>query len=363
MARSFAGKILSFEGAAGWRDSLDLQGKRVVFTNGCFDLLHAGHVRYLAEARALGDALVVGLNADVSVQQLKGPGRPINAEADRAEVISALRSVDAVVVFGEQRATKLIRALRPHVYAKGGDYTVESLNPEERNVLMDCGSEIRILPLVAGKSTTQMLSHAEELEAEESDRPIRLGVLGSGRGTNLLGLLASIGSGTLNAEVRLVLSDVEQSGILELAESHGLNTAFVDPGAHPWRLQESAQKEIVDRLRAAQVDLVALSGFMRILKDPILRAFPGRILNTHPSLLPKYPGRDAWKQALTAGEKETGCSVHLVDAGIDTGPILKQRAVPIVAGDTAQELHQRIQVAENRIYPQAIAELWNQLRA
>ena len=132
-------------------------GKKLVFTNGCFDLLHPGHVRYLQQARALGDALLVALNGDVSVRALKGPTRPINSEHDRAEVIAALACVDYVTIFHTERITELARSIRPQVYAKGGDYTVESLDPGERGALDEVGSEIRILPLVPGKSTTSIL--------------------------------------------------------------------------------------------------------------------------------------------------------------------------------------------------------------
>lgn len=133
-------------------------GRRLVFTNGCFDVLHAGHVRYLEGARQLGDALVVGLNGDESVRILKGENRPINGQDDRAEVLAGLRSVDAVVIFPEVRATALIEKLRPDVYVKGGDYTVASLNPEERAVLESIGCEIGFVPLVPGRSTTSTLA-------------------------------------------------------------------------------------------------------------------------------------------------------------------------------------------------------------
>ena len=133
------------------------QGRRLVFTNGCFDLLHVGHVRYLQQARALGDALLVALNGDSSVRALKGPTRPINSEADRAEVLAALACVDYVTLFHTERVTDVIRAIRPQVYAKGGDYTVASLDPGERGALEEAGAEIRILPLVPGKSTTSII--------------------------------------------------------------------------------------------------------------------------------------------------------------------------------------------------------------
>ena len=132
-------------------------GRRLVFTNGCFDLLHVGHLRYLQAARALGDALLVAVNGDASVRALKGPTRPINSEDDRAEVLAALACVDYVTTFHTERVTDLVRAIRPQVYAKGGDYTLDSLNPEERAALEEVGAEIRLLPLVPGKSTTATL--------------------------------------------------------------------------------------------------------------------------------------------------------------------------------------------------------------
>ncbi|MGK0184991.1 MAG: formyltetrahydrofolate-dependent phosphoribosylglycinamide formyltransferase [Verrucomicrobiales bacterium] len=359
MPASLESRIMTAEAAAAWRDALDQQGKRVVFTNGCFDLLHTGHVRYLEQARALGDALVVALNSDSSVSALKGPDRPINAEQDRAEVMAALRAVDAVVIFSAPRATALIETIRPHIYAKGGDYTVDSLNPEERRALESCGAEVQILSLVPGRSTTDTVAAMKNTSPEKDlNRPIRLGILGSGKGTNLTGILAAMGAGTLNAQIATVLSDVENSGILTQAENFNLPHAYVDPGEHPNRLADAAQKEIRDRLRAADVDILVLCGFMRILKEPVLSAFAGRAVNTHPSLLPKYPGREAWKQALAAGESETGCTIHLVDAGIDSGEILTQHNVPIKANDTPDALHRRIQLEENTHYPAAIAALW-----
>ena len=133
-------------------------GARVVFTNGCFDILHAGHVRYLAAARALGDYLILGLNSDASVRRLKGETRPVNDENDRAAVVGALKSVDAVVIFGEDTAEALIDEVRPAVYVKGGDYTRETL-PESR-VVEAYGGEVAFIPLVAGKSTTNIIERA-----------------------------------------------------------------------------------------------------------------------------------------------------------------------------------------------------------
>ena len=151
-------KIQPLAGIVRYRDLLADEGQRLVFTNGCFDLLHVGHVRYLQAARALGEALVVAVNGDASVRALKGPTRPINGEHDRAEVLAALGCVDYVVIFDTERVTELVHAIRPHVYAKGGDYTVEQLNAEERWALGEVGADIHILPLVPGKSTTAMIA-------------------------------------------------------------------------------------------------------------------------------------------------------------------------------------------------------------
>ena len=138
--------------------TLRAAGARVVFTNGCFDILHAGHVRYLAAARALGDVLILGLNSDASVRRLKGETRPVNSAADRAEVVGALASVDYVVIFGEDTAEELIARVRPAVYAKGGDYTRETL-PEAR-IVESYGGEVAFIPLVEGKSTTGIIERA-----------------------------------------------------------------------------------------------------------------------------------------------------------------------------------------------------------
>ena|SRR5438477_9563923 len=142
------------------------RGRRLVFTNGCFDLLHVGHVRYLEAARALGDALLVAINGDESVGRLKGDGRPLNRESDRAEVVAALACVDHVVIFPELRATALLERVCPAIYAKGGDYTADSLNADERSALERIGTEIRILPFVAGHSTSSLLAKMKTLGCE-----------------------------------------------------------------------------------------------------------------------------------------------------------------------------------------------------
>jgi len=150
-------KLKTAEEMVSIRDSLEAQGRKLVFTNGCFDLLHVGHVRYLQQARELGDALVVAVNGDASVRAIKGQTRPINSEMDRAEVLAALECVSYVTIFPSIRVTELAESVRPQVYAKGGDYTIESLDQEERAVLEAAGSRICILPLVPGKSTTAII--------------------------------------------------------------------------------------------------------------------------------------------------------------------------------------------------------------
>jgi len=350
--------ISSLEDARTLRDRLDAAGRRLVFTNGVFDLLHAGHVRYLAQARALGDALVVALNSDASVRALKGPTRPLNPADDRAEVLLALRSVDAVVVFDGERCTEAIAAIKPHIYAKGGDYTPASLNREEKAALDDAGTEIHILDLVAGRSTTATIGKMKDggtAGAPATAKP-KLAVLGSGKGSNFEAILAAIASGMLDAEVVLVLSDNADARILQLARDAGIRAVAVNPGPHPNKLDDAAQKEICDRLRASGADLVVLAGFMKRLREPVISAFADRILNVHPSLLPAFPGREAWVQALAAGATETGCTVHLVDAGLDSGRPLAQARVPILATDDAEAVRARINAAEMALYPRAIGE-------
>lgn len=351
---------LSLAEAARLRDDLDARDRKLVFTNGCFDLLHAGHVRYLNQARALGDALLVAVNSDASVRALKGPTRPVNSENDRAEVLAALRAVDGVVVFSEERATRLIEAIRPHVYAKGGDYTVDSLNPEERAALDAAGSAIHILPLVPGRSTTATLQRAAS--PETGPHRLRLGVLGSGQGSNLRAILDAIASGHLDAEVVLALSDQADCAFLQTAHAAGIDARHVDPGPQPRRLGDAAQKEIAEHLLRARVDLVVLAGFMKILRAPVLDAFAERIVNVHPSLLPHFKGANAPQQALDAGVSETGCSVHLVNAEIDAGRILGQGRVPVLPGDTAESLHDRIKQAEHELLPRVLAE-WSKKSA
>ena len=155
-------KILSHSELSRRADEIRQAGQRLVLTNGCFDLLHVGHVRYLQQARKLGDFLVVAVNGDDSVRALKGAGRPLNSEDDRAEVLAALECVDFVTIFPDVRATQVIEALRPAIYVKGGDYTLESLDPEEVTALKRVGAEIKTLPLISGKSTSSLIERMQQ---------------------------------------------------------------------------------------------------------------------------------------------------------------------------------------------------------
>ena len=186
-------------------------------------------------------------------------------------------------------------------------------------------------------------------------KKLALGILGSGKGSNCRAILEQISIGKLEAEARLVVSDVFDAGILDIAREFGVANVYLPPGKFRTRLEPNVEMELVRLLKEAGVELVVLAGFMRLLKEPMLEAYPGRIINIHPSLLPKFPGIESWKQALAAGEKVTGCSVHYVDAGIDSGEIITQRKVPVLPGDTAESLHARIQAAERVLYPEVIA--------
>jgi phosphoribosylglycinamide formyltransferase-1 len=188
---------------------------------------------------------------------------------------------------------------------------------------------------------------------------LKLGVLGSGKGSNFRAIADAIACGELAAEVRIVISDVESAGILALAREHGLRAEFVPPGRFKTKLEPEAEERVVALLREAGVEWVVLAGYMRMIKPALLEAFPRRIVNIHPSLLPAFPGLEAWRQALAAGVAKTGCTVHYVDAGMDTGEIIAQREVPVLAGDTAESLHARIQVAEHALYPAVLAGLPN----
>jgi phosphoribosylglycinamide formyltransferase-1 len=189
------------------------------------------------------------------------------------------------------------------------------------------------------------------------ERKFRIGVLGSGKGSNFVAIADACSAGSMPAEVALVLSDVADAGILARARERGIPARFISPGKFRTKLDEDAERAYVAALRAADVDLIALAGFMRVLKDEFLRAFVGRVVNIHPSLLPSFPGLAAWQQALAHGVRVTGCTVHFVDAGVDSGPVIGQQTVPVLDDDTAETLHQRIQAAEHALYPQCMAAI------
>jgi len=184
--------------------------------------------------------------------------------------------------------------------------------------------------------------------------PLRIGVLGSGSGSNMQSVLDAIDAGTLNAELRLVLADVADAKILDRARRHNIPCAWLDCAPFKTKLDGEAEQRCIALLKEKDVDTVVLAGFMRIVKPGLLKAFPGRVLNIHPALLPAFPGLHAWTQALEYGAKVAGCTVHFVDEGTDTGPIIVQRSVPVLTGDTPETLHARIQVEEHKAYPEAL---------
>jgi phosphoribosylglycinamide formyltransferase-1 len=188
-------------------------------------------------------------------------------------------------------------------------------------------------------------------------KKFRLGVLGSGKGSNFVAIAEACASGKIPAEIAVVISDVAEAGILQHARAQGLRAEFIAPGKFRTKLDDDAERAFIDTLQNAKVDLIVLAGFMRILKGEFLRVFANRVVNIHPSLLPAFPGLEAWKQALDYGVKFTGCTVHFVDQGVDTGPIIAQRTVPVLPGDTPESLHKRIQLAEWELYPEAVGAL------
>jgi phosphoribosylglycinamide formyltransferase 1 len=185
----------------------------------------------------------------------------------------------------------------------------------------------------------------------------RIGVLGSGKGSNFVAIADACAAGKIPAAIGLVLSDVESAGILGHARERNIPARFIAPGKFRTKLDEDAENAYIQAMGEAKVDLIVLAGFMRVLKGDFLRAFEGRIVNIHPSLLPSFPGLEAWRQALDAGVKVTGCTVHFVDAGVDSGPIIGQQTVPVLDEDTSETLHQRIHAAEHELYPKCVTAL------
>ena len=190
-----------------------------------------------------------------------------------------------------------------------------------------------------------------------SSHKFRIGVLGSGKGSNFVAIADACAAGRIPAEIAIVLSDLQQSGILQHASERNLPAHFIEPGKFRTKLDDDAERNFVAELRRAKVALIVLAGFMRVLKGEFLRAFEGRVINIHPSLLPSFPGLEAWKQAFEHGVKVTGCTVHFVDAGVDSGPIIAQQTVPVLDSDTPESLHHRIQMTEHELYPKCVAAL------
>ena len=183
---------------------------------------------------------------------------------------------------------------------------------------------------------------------------LRLAVLGSGSGSNMQSILDAINAGTLDAEIVCVLADVEDAFILERARRAGIPAQYLSCAPFKTKLEGLAEEEWIRVIKSYGADTIVLAGFMRIVKAGLLNAFPNRVLNIHPALLPSFPGLHSWKQALDYGAKVAGCTVHFVDAGTDSGPIIVQRPVPVLEGDTPETLHARIQEQEHLAFPEAL---------
>jgi phosphoribosylglycinamide formyltransferase-1 len=183
---------------------------------------------------------------------------------------------------------------------------------------------------------------------------LHLGVLGSGSGSNMQSIVDAVEAGHLDADIRLVLADVPDAKILDRAKKHGIPSMYLDCAPWKTKLEGPAEDKCISLLKEAGVDTVVLAGFMRIVKPKLLEAFPNRVLNIHPAILPAFPGVHSWTQALDYGCKVAGVTVHFVDAGTDSGPIIVQKTVPVEEDDTPETLHARIQVQEHLAYPEAL---------
>jgi phosphoribosylglycinamide formyltransferase 1 len=191
------------------------------------------------------------------------------------------------------------------------------------------------------------------------ENPLRIAVLGSGSGSNCQSIIDAIETGDLNASIVCVITDVEDAPILARAQRHGIPAEYISGAPYKTKIDGAAQDAYISRLRESGAEVIVLAGFMRIIKEGLLDAYPGRVINIHPSLLPAFPGLHAWKQALDYGTKVAGCTVHFVDAGTDTGPIIVQNSVPILDDDTPESLHARIQIEEHQAYPEALRAIEN----
>lgn len=183
---------------------------------------------------------------------------------------------------------------------------------------------------------------------------LSIAILGSGKGSNAQSILDAIDAGRLDARVVCMISDVADAYILERARQRNIPAEFIDCAPFKTKLDGAAEQRVLETLRRYRADFIALAGFMRIVKAGLLREYAGRIVNIHPALLPAFPGLHSWKQALDCGAKVAGCTVHFVDEGTDTGPIITQRTVPVMDADTPETLHARIQEQEHIAYPQAL---------
>jgi phosphoribosylglycinamide formyltransferase-1 len=187
--------------------------------------------------------------------------------------------------------------------------------------------------------------------------PLRIAVLGSGSGSNCQSIIDAIEAKNLNAEIVCVITDVADATILERARRHNIPAIYISGDPYKTKIDGKAEQAYIECIKKYNADIVVLAGFMRIIKNGILKEFQGRIINIHPSLLPAFPGLYAWKQALEYGTKVAGCTVHFVDEGTDTGPIIVQKTVPVMPDDTPESLHARIQLQEHIAYPEAIRTL------
>ena len=332
MAQPVDFKPMTAAEARALRDRLHREGRRVVFTNGCFDLLHAGHVRYLEQARRLGDALIVGLNSDASVRELKGPGRPLNSEFDRAEVLSGLRAVDGVVVFDSLRATELIRELKPHLYAKGGDYTPESLERSERDALAEAGSVIRILPLLPGRSTTGLIQKVNPslrvaLWGPDYHDLVRFLLDLPRQGLSQIQLVLVIAADLSSANQQIL----DQKGVVTLSGA-GSQGGLGEPiwGAGLQALSEHR----VDLLVVAPGASSFLAEFGAELKLPALCLHHGSMPGSDPA--------ESLSEAISQGELSAVCTLHEWGGGQQDGKVWLQAEVPIRLGDDLQSLQARL---------------------